>query len=105
MSGLNIWLLTPEDLVRYVEPETDTEKALYAALKYQLEKSDIVDEETEAELCELQKTNDKLASRLEEIEHGPMDYPQFFKYVSEACARNDSWAVAIYEHITKGITK
>lgn len=109
-TQLNVWLLSPEDLVKYFNPQNNHERVLFDALKDTLEKLESISSENEAELAELQERIDNLEGSEARLEDDLSKYVDFFEYISDAYRKvdgtwpkceidNDAWAVAIYDHI------
>lgn len=116
MTDLNLWLLDPEDLVKYYRPKTETEEILYAALQEAVKEQSREESNKEALVNALEDRVDDLKGEVALLEHELDQHKDFFNYISAAYEKvdgtwpkceidNDSWADAIYEHIVNNPLK
>jgi exonuclease VII small subunit len=116
MTNLNLWLLDPEDLVKYYHPKTETEEILYAALQDAVKEQFREESNKEALLNALEDRVSELEDEKDNLETQLDQYKEFFNYISAAYEKidgtwpkceidNDNWTQAIYDHIANNPLK
>ena len=116
MTNLNLWLLDPEDLVKYYRPQTETEKVLFAALSQVISEDKWKEVELDSQVNDLEDEIEKLNDEKFTLDAELDQYKDFFAYISAAYDKvdgtwpkceidNDSWADAIYNHIVNNPLK